>query len=84
MALGKAGADRQEMHENLRKHALLAWDEVQKGQENPLAENLRSDPIFTRFLDPQEIMNLMRVEDYVGDAPDRALRLANEIRSLIR
>ncbi len=82
MALGKAGADRQEMHEHLRLHALAAWEEVQKGQANPLAGLLQTDPVFTRFLTPQEIMDLMRVEDYVGDAPERALRLAGEIRAL--
>ena len=83
MALGKAGADRQEMHEHLRQHALAAWDEVQKGQANPLTGLLTADPAFSRFLKPQEIMDLMRVEDYVGDAPERALKLAGEIRSLM-
>ncbi len=83
MALGKAGADRQEMHEHLRQHALAAWDEVQKGQANPLTGLLMAEPAFTRFLKPQEIMDLMRVEDYVGDAPERALKLAGEIRSLM-
>ncbi len=83
MALGKAGADRQEMHERLRQHALAAWDEVQKGQANPLTGLLTTDPAFTPFLNSQEIMELMRVEDYLGDAPERALKLAGEIRSLI-
>ncbi len=83
MALGKAGADRQEMHELLRQHALAAWDEVQKGQANPLTGFLTADPAFSRFLKPQEIMDLMRVEDYVGDAPERTLKLAGEIHSLM-
>ena len=43
MALGKAGADRQVMHEHLRRHALAAWDEVQKGQANPLADLLKAN-----------------------------------------
>ena len=46
MALGKAGADRQEMHEHLRQHALAAWDEVQKGQANPLVSLLTSRRCF--------------------------------------
>ena len=83
MALGKAGADRQEMHEHLRQHALAAWDEVQKGQENPLAEYLQTDLVFTRFLTPQEILGLMRVEDYVGDAPEKAIKLVQQIRTEI-
>ena len=82
MALGKAGADRQEMHEHLRRHALAAWDEVQKGQDNPLAERLKTDTTFSKFLTAQDIIDLMRVEDYVGDAPERALQLAGEIRTI--
>ena len=31
MALVKAGADRQVMHEHLREHALRAWQAVQEG-----------------------------------------------------
>lgn len=83
MALGKAGADRQEMHERLRQHALAAWDEVQNGQANPLSEILSSDPVFTQFLPTQEILGLLRVEDYVGDAPERALKLVDQIRASI-
>ena len=83
MALGKAGADRQEMHERLRQHALAAWDEVQNGQANPLAGFLSSDPVFSQFLSPQEIMDLLRVEDYVGDAPERVLKLVEQIRASI-
>ena len=37
MALGKAGADRQAMHERLRGHAMQAWEAVQAGKPNLLA-----------------------------------------------
>ncbi len=37
MALTRAGADRQSMHERLRQHALKAWDAVQEGQPKQAA-----------------------------------------------
>ncbi|MBM3153030.1 MAG: adenylosuccinate lyase, partial [Chloroflexi bacterium] len=45
MALVKAGAHRQEMHERIRGHAMQAWDAVRAGGENPLAALLCQDAI---------------------------------------
>ncbi len=42
-AFGKAGADRQAMHERLRVHAMAAWQAVQQGEPNPLAEMIARD-----------------------------------------
>ena len=36
MAVVKNGADRQKMHEVLRQLSMAAWQEIQKGQTNPL------------------------------------------------
>ena len=47
MALVKAGADRQVMHEYLREHSLTAWGAVQSGNPNPLAELISHDPEIT-------------------------------------
>ncbi len=44
MALGKAGADRQAMHERLRQHALDAWEALRAGQPNPLNAHHRRRP----------------------------------------
>jgi adenylosuccinate lyase len=82
MALAKTGADRQEMHEQLRRQAMTAWDEVQNGRDNPLIARLAEDEVFLRYLTAEEIIGLMKVEDYVGDAPLRARKLAKEIRGL--
>ena len=79
MALGKAGADRQVMHEKLREHALSAWDAVQKGSPNPLIEQLEADPVFQQYLTSQEISNFLKAADYLGDAPLRARQLAAAI-----
>jgi adenylosuccinate lyase len=43
MAAAHRGAERQEMHERLRQHAMQAWQEVQAGRVNPLISNLKSD-----------------------------------------
>ena len=82
MALVKAGADRQAMHEKLRQHALEAWDAVQSGQPNPLADRLAGDPDLQRWLPEAELRRLMDVTGYVGDAPQRARLLAAQIREI--
>ncbi len=80
MGLGKAGADRQEMHERLRRHALAAWDALQNGQANPLTELIATDAVIRRYLDEAEVRALMDAGGYVGDAPQRARDLARQIR----
>ncbi len=82
MALGKAGADRQAMHECLREHALIAWEQVQNGRPNPLVDQLAADETFQKFLAPEQIITLLRVEEYVGTAPQRARALAKTILAI--
>ncbi len=79
MALGKRGADRQEMHERLRIHALSAWRVIQHGEENPLADLVAADAVFLRYLPAQELHALMDAHTHIGDAPQRARALADEI-----
>lgn len=81
MALGKVGADRQQMHEHLRQHALAAWDALQQGELNPLIEHLTADPTFLTYYTAEEIRAFLQVEEYTGDAPERAHALAQEIKA---
>ena len=83
MALVKAGADRQVFHERLRGHAMNAWESIRAGHENPLPALLAEDPEIRRYLEAGEIVALLEVESYLGDAPSRALALAREIREII-
>jgi adenylosuccinate lyase len=76
MALGKAGADRQAMHERLRQHALAAWEAVQAGQPNPLADLLAVDGELLAYLPAEEIRRLMDASGHLGDAAQRARQLA--------
>jgi adenylosuccinate lyase len=83
MALVKAGADRQAMHERLRQHSLAAWEAVESGQANPLTLALCRDPELLRYLSSEQITGLMDASRYVGNAPQRARLLAQDIRSAL-
>jgi len=79
----KAGGDRQQLHEVIREHSLTAWAAVQRGQPNPLADFLASEPEFTRLLAPDHIRSLLDVSGYVGQAPQRARDLAAQAQATI-
>ncbi len=79
MALGKAGADRQAMHEHLRAHSLSAWAAISAGQANPLVEALANDAALTAYLPSDQIRSLLDASAYVGDAPARARQFAAQL-----
>jgi len=81
IAAARRGADRQEMHELLREHALGAWAAVQAGMPNDLIARLQADENITRLVPAEEIAALARVDGYVGNAPRRARELAETIRA---
>lgn len=83
MALVKAGADRQVMHEVIRTHALAAWAEVSAGRANPLIEALCADQRVTQFLETAAVRTLMDARGYVGDAPQRVRQIAQRIRHAV-
>ena len=83
MALSKAGADRQVMHERLRELTMIAWREVETGQENPLISQVTGEPQFLEFLSREQIKSLMDASLYLGNAPERALNLSQKIREAI-
>ena len=79
MALAKAGADRQAMHEVIRKHSMAAWAAIGAGQPNPLIELLLADAEIGRWVAPERARALLDASAYVGDAPIRARALANKV-----
>jgi adenylosuccinate lyase len=81
MAASRAGADRQEMHEILRRHALSAWQEVQRGKTNDLIQRLMADEKIVKWVPVEEIESLSQVNSYTGIAPERARQLAALIRA---
>jgi len=82
MAAAKKGADRQQMHELLRNHALEAWKVIQPGQNNPLIANLSADVKITRWISADEIDQLSDINQYTGLSKTNAANLAAQIREL--
>jgi adenylosuccinate lyase len=78
----KAGGDRQLLHEAIRNAAMRAYEASAAGRDNPLAELLVEDASLTALLDPAEIRALLDPSDHIGDAPERARRLAAKIAEL--
>lgn len=83
MSLVKAGADRQVMHEHLRQLAMSAWAAVISGEGNPLTRLIQQDKFIASYLEPSQIVQLLDVETYLGDAPQRARQLAQQIRAAL-
>ncbi len=83
MALVKAGADRQVMHEHLRATAMAAWQQLAEGEENKLAELLALDESITSYLTAEDLHVLMDASQHLGDAPRRARELAATIQVVL-
>jgi adenylosuccinate lyase len=83
MALVKAGADRQEMHERLRAHAIHAWETIQTGGPNPLIQGITSDQELRNYLPAADLKTLLEASQHVGDAPIRARSLATALRTAV-
>jgi adenylosuccinate lyase len=83
MALSKAGADRQAMHERLRQHAMQAWNALQDGQDSPLIELITQDIDLLHYMSSAELRSRMDATRHLGDAPHRARELATEIRATL-
>jgi len=82
MAVVKAGANRQEMHEIIREHALQAWAEIGAGRANPLIETLCADPRVTQYIDAVTARTLLDARAYVGNAAQTAQVLAARLQAL--
>ncbi len=79
----KAGGDRQELHERIRRLSMEAGRNVkEKGLENNLLELIAADPAFNLSLD--ELKKTMDPAKYVGRAPQQVeAYLKNVIRPLL-
>lgn len=81
MEAARAGGDRQALHETIRQHSLTAWAALREGQPNPLAELLASDPAITTLVSAEQVPELLQADGHIGDAPERARKLAEIIRA---
>jgi adenylosuccinate lyase len=83
MALSKAGADRQKMHERLRELSMGAWQSIEIGEENTLIELVCKEPEFLEYLSADGLRQLFDTSRYLGDAPQRARQLSEYIRQSV-
>ena len=63
----RAGGDRQELHERLRRHAHAALDEVKAGRRNDLFDRLGADRAFAGV----PLQGLLDARQHVGLAPEQ-------------
>ncbi|MCB9795219.1 MAG: adenylosuccinate lyase [Alphaproteobacteria bacterium] len=80
----RRGGDRQELHEVIREHSLAAWAASADGQPNPLAADLAGDPRLLELATAQEIKGWLDARGHVGDAPERARLVAQDMKELAR
>ena len=78
----KKGADRQKMHEVLREISLEAWEAIQEGEANPMADLLESNPEIGKYLKSEEILRLLDAKNHIGNASKKALDLAGKINKI--
>lgn len=76
----RAGGDRQELHERIRRHSLAARAETNAGRDNDLLSRLREDPSFANVdldaaLDPAA---------YTGRSADQVVSFVAEVIEPIR
>jgi adenylosuccinate lyase len=79
----KRGGNRQVLHEVIRTHALDAWAALRAGDHNPLEESLATDEVMLQLMSSDDVRACLKADDYVGDAPIRARRVAEMMRNAI-
>lgn len=80
MAMVRAGADRQEVHESIRTHSLAAAQEVKMhGRPNDLIHRIRADDFYAPIV--ADLDTLLDPATFVGRAPEQvAAFLIDEVR----
>ena len=83
VAAAKKGGDRQALHECIRQASMQAWEDIQAGQPNPLANLLAADSLISQYLSPTDLTALMNADSHIGNAPQKTLALASQIRTAL-
>ncbi len=78
------GADRQTLHERIRRHAMAAAEQVKRyGKENDLIDRIRRDDAFG--LSGEELEKLLDPASFIGMAERQCARfLADDVRPLLQ
>jgi adenylosuccinate lyase len=81
---GKAGGDRQTLHEVMRRHSWAVAEAVDRGEPNDLLERLAADPAFAR-VDVAALRAELDPARYVGRAPSQVTEyLRDHVDALLR
>lgn len=83
MRATKRGADRHQLHEELRQASMKAWDAIERGEPNPLREMLSVELKLDRYIERNEIGKLMDPGSHTGLAAQRARTFAGRVRERI-
>lgn len=74
----KKGGDRQELHEKIRQHSMAAGAVVKvEGGKNDLVDRIAADPAF--MTTKEEILAILKPENFVGRAPEQTADFLNEV-----
>ena len=74
----KKGGDRQELHEKIRQHSMAAGAVVKvEGGKNDLVDRIANDPAF--MTTKEEILAILKPENFVGRAPEQTADFLNEV-----
>ena len=74
----KKGGDRQELHEKIRQHSMAAGAVVKvEGGKNDLVDRIANDPAF--MTTKEEILAILKPENFVGRAPEQTTDFLNEV-----
>jgi adenylosuccinate lyase len=79
----KHGGDRQELHEQIRKHSMDAGRRVKvDGESNDLIERIAADPLFGMSL--EALKSVLEPKNYIGRSPEQVVEFVeNEVKPLL-
>jgi adenylosuccinate lyase len=80
MQATKAGADRQAVHEAIRRHSQAAMSEIRARRENDLITRLQADPLFKQI----DLAAMLHPVRFVGRAPQQVEEFVTEVIEPIR
>jgi adenylosuccinate lyase len=81
MAGVQAGGDRQELHESIRRHSVVASEMVKmQGKPNDLIDRLKSDPAFASL----NVEGVLDPKRFVGRAPQQVEAFVEKVAQPIR
>ncbi|MCD6416950.1 MAG: adenylosuccinate lyase [Planctomycetes bacterium] len=78
MAAVRAGGDRQQLHERIRRHAMAAGERVKTGDgRNDMLERIRGDRAFGAVR--EELTHLVEPQSFIGRAPAQVEEFLSEV-----